>query len=399
MAEPLFSSRSIKPGNSIASDPNCSACRLDRKCKSPKMGVTGEGKQGILFIAEAPGKREDIEGEQLIGDAGIYLRGELRKMGLLLDLDCWKINAVNCRPDGNRTPTDTEITYCRPMIMATIEELKPQKIIILGSVALASIIGHRWPGQLGTITNRWRSRMIPDRELKTWLYPTFHPSYIIRSGKDELLANSFSRDLRNAIEHDIPRIDWTIDPEKEIEILVDAEKIRRAIRQIRDNEKLTSFDYETTGLKPYTEGHDIVTASMANGRRCISFPMYPEIRKPWIRFLKSGIPKTGHNIKFEELWSEVILETRVTNWRLCTMQAAHVLDNRKNSSLEFMGYVLDGWLPWGGNMERYKKGKGSNGANRINLIRKAPMRSLLQYGGMDSFVQNRVAHKMVEMGL
>ena len=95
--------------------PNCLKCCLYLKCSSPKMKYTGKGEKDVLIIGEYPGAAEDQQGEQLIGDAGQLLHDELDALGLDLDRDFWKTNALSCRPSTpagtNRKPTKSEIKY------------------------------------------------------------------------------------------------------------------------------------------------------------------------------------------------------------------------------------------------------------------------------------------------
>lgn len=74
----------------------CEKCGLYKHCISPKMPYTGGGRKKILIIAEAPGKIEDEKNIQLIGRCGQELRTVLSDLGLDLDADFWKTNAVTC---------------------------------------------------------------------------------------------------------------------------------------------------------------------------------------------------------------------------------------------------------------------------------------------------------------
>ena len=120
---------------------SCYSCGLYKNCITPKMQPTGKGEKKILVIAEAPGKMEDLHGTQLIGQAGQTLRRYLKKYGVDLDRDCWKTNVIICRPANNKTPTSKQINCCRPNLIKTIEELKPEKILLLGSIALQGFSG------------------------------------------------------------------------------------------------------------------------------------------------------------------------------------------------------------------------------------------------------------------
>ena len=76
--------------------PQCGICGLLHGCQSPKMPVTGEGRLGVLIVAEAPGAEEDKRNEQLVGDAGQELRRACRSIDVDLDRDCWKTNSLIC---------------------------------------------------------------------------------------------------------------------------------------------------------------------------------------------------------------------------------------------------------------------------------------------------------------
>ncbi len=143
------------------------------------MKPTGKGQKKILFIAEAPGKREDEKGIQLIGESGQRLRRTLKKIGLNLDKDCWKTNAIICRPGKNETPDQKKIECCRPNLMKAIKQYDPNVIVLLGGVALASLLGSIWKERPGGIT-KWAGWCIPNHRPNCWIIPTFHPSYLNR---------------------------------------------------------------------------------------------------------------------------------------------------------------------------------------------------------------------------
>lgn len=69
----------------------CEKCGLYKNCLSPKMDYSGEGRKNILIIAEAPGKTEDEQGVQLVGQAGELFKENLNNLGFDLDQDFWKI--------------------------------------------------------------------------------------------------------------------------------------------------------------------------------------------------------------------------------------------------------------------------------------------------------------------
>ena len=141
----FFSAAEIRPAKTLLTlAPKCGKCGLYKTCQSPKMPVTGEGRKKLLIIAEAPGAREDQRGIQLCGESGRLLEKTLRKFGVEMRRDCWLTNALSCRPPKNATPTSEQIAHCRPLVVRAIQELNPEKIILLGGPAVKSVYDWRW---------------------------------------------------------------------------------------------------------------------------------------------------------------------------------------------------------------------------------------------------------------
>lgn len=377
--------------------PKCVACGIYKECESPKMPVTGEGKLKTLVVAEAPGKEEDRKGEQLIGPAGQELRKHLRKIGVNLDRDCWKTNALICRPPKNRTPTQNEIEYCRPHLLNSIKELNPERIILLGSAAINSLIGSLWKKDIGK-TSRWVGWQIPCQTHNAWICPTYHPSYVMREN-NEILNLWFSRHLEEAFE--LEGRPWEVVPDynKRVECIVDTEKAAEVIYYMRDYIGAAAFDYETTMLKPDSKGAQIVCCSITWGLtdvfRCISFPLDHVSQRALRRFIKSPIPKVASNMKFEDRWTKKLLGTNVGNWRWDTMLASHVLDNRLGiTSIKFQAFVRLGFPTYDDHISPFLEG-GNNTVNRI--LSEVDIGQLLLYCGLDSLLELEVAFKQTEL--
>jgi len=394
-------------------------CGLNQTCKGPFMEVGGQGRKGILVIAEAPGQQEDEEyakilsdpiqaeylreggqfiGQQLIGNAGQRVESELAIYGIDLHEDCWKINAVNCRPPKNRTPDGREIAACRPRVLKAIRELKPTWILVLGIAGVESLLGYRWHDEegLGGL-NRWRGMQCPDQELAAWICPTFHPSYVLRCQNNYApeVPLWFGKDIEafaNLVEQN-----WfpTITPHSQI--LSEAGTIGK-LRKILSLDTPIAFDYETTGLKPHTPGHRVVTASIAyQGEEFVesySFEMTERVKPWWIKFLLSNVPKISHKLQFEEKWSRACFDAEVQNWCWDTMLAAHVLDNRGHiSSLKFQTYANFGIIDYSSEIAPYLRADTSLGFNRIE---EALKEKLLEYNALDSFYSYLLYKKQIE---
>jgi uracil-DNA glycosylase family 4 len=355
---------------------NCFKCGLHKTCKSPRMGYTGKGRLGVLIIAEAPGKTEDDQNTQLVGQAGGLLRGVLDRLGFDLDRDFWKINAVNCRPTdkqgNNRKPTAIEIRLCYPRVIETIKRLKPKFIWLMGGVALDSIYMSDFSD---TSITRWRKRCIPDRDLNTWVVPLYHPSFVVRN-KDVKLSNLFEKDIAWAtglLKNYAPPV--FKDYESSVIPLLNPKDIKLALDHLDTDCDLVAFDYETSSLNPYKGQPKVWYASVSDGSSAVSFPMTEEIIPSWRKFLENpNIRKIAHNLKFEDKWSRVVFGCQPKNWYWDTMVTQHVLDGRKKTTgLKFQAYVRYGAKGYDKEIDKYK----TNWA-------KCPVDLALKYCGMDS---------------
>lgn len=387
----------------------CGECRLYQDCLSPRMSPTGEGRKGILVLAEAPGAEEDKRGTQLIGKSGSLLRAELRKLGIDLDRDCRKMNAVNCRPPGNKTPTDTQIACCRTRIMQEISTFKPKVILALGAASMKSLCQHRGVWEYGFPgISQWQGAVIPDQELKCWIVPTYHPAYILRMEDSSIYEMKWREDLlkaKNAAEGPSPTIrNHRNDVEMVLSPSVAANRVKDLYEVLSKQEKpIVAFDYETTGVKPYLDGHKCVCVSFGwrteSGVRALCVPTVEETWPAVASILRdTRIGKCAHNMKFEDLWTRIrgypeLNGFRVQNWEWDSMLAAHVLDNRPQYvGLKFQTYINFGVLGYDDDVAPYIR-TVRKGANSLNNIDDAPKRQLFLYCAYDSLFEYLLMEK------
>ncbi len=154
----------------------CKECRL---WEGKKNYVFGEGKPDaeIIFVGEAPGAEEDIQGRPFVGEAGQLLTKIIEAMGFKRE-DVYIGNIIKCRPPGNRTPLKDEIEACKNYIFEQIEIIKPKIIVTLGSTPLITLYGKNVP--ITKLRGNWFEwRNIP-------VMPTFHPAYLVRNPSKEL---------------------------------------------------------------------------------------------------------------------------------------------------------------------------------------------------------------------
>jgi len=143
--------------------------------------VFGEGNPDadILFIGEAPGREEDLQGRPFVGDAGKLLTRLIEKMGLKRE-DVYIANIVKCRPPLNRDPEEDEIRTCLPFVTRQVEIIAPRVIVSLGRISAHTLIGTKIP------ITKLRGRFSEFRGIP--LMPTFHPAYLLRNPKDKWLV-------------------------------------------------------------------------------------------------------------------------------------------------------------------------------------------------------------------
>jgi len=403
----LLSDKKIDPENSA----NCNKCGLYRSVKTPKMKVSGRGKLGCLMLGEAPGGEEDQCGSQFakFGKAGAFIRSELAARGLDLDGDFYKYNVVNCRPVEagsrgglkNRTPTSEEIVYCRPLVDKAIQDFKPKVIWLMGGSALESF----YRGKLDqTGIGVLRGLAIPDRKHNAIICPLYHPSYMVREDQNPNLHATWKHDLDRAIALlKNPESYWPEWIEPKVEMIRKLPELLAALEYFREQPEI-AIDYETSGLKPYKPGHFIASMAMTavDGLRTIAFPLERvfnwtagEFRqiKMAVRAILSNksIKKVGHNLKFENIWSNEILGINIENQWWCTMIGAHVLDNRSYfTGLKLQAYINFGIYPWNAEVDHFLTDADKEGFNKIH---KALLSDLLYYNGLDTFWAARLKQK------
>jgi len=114
-----------------------SKCRLCRLCEGTTNSVPGEGssRAEVMFIGEAPGKAEDLQGMPFVGAAGKFLAVMLKEIGMERE-DVFITNIVKHRPPDNRDPLEDEVEACFPYLDAQINAIKPKLIVTLGRHAM-----------------------------------------------------------------------------------------------------------------------------------------------------------------------------------------------------------------------------------------------------------------------
>lgn len=351
------------------------------------MEPTGKGRKGFLIIAEAPGADEDKRGTQLVGKAGQFLRAELKRIGVDLDGDCWKTNAIICRPPNNKKPTPEQIDACRPNILRALEKYDPHSVILLGGSAIRALIGHAWksdPGGVGV----WHRARIPCQKPNVWIFPTFHPSHLIREDTPKVTLKFFRRELKTAFNWAKEK-PWDRPPDwrKDIEVIYDPERAARILRKMMAKGGRVAFDYETNMLKPDDEKSNIVCAGVCwEGAKTIAFPFIGEAKTALGELLRGPeLEKIAHNNKFEMRWTRAVYGHGVRKMIWCTMQAEHALDVRRGIlSLKHLAFREFGMPIYNDHIEGFLMADSKDyGAYTENRIKEIDLKDLMLYCGLD----------------
>jgi len=156
----------------------CEKCPQLARSRTQTVFGVGNIEARIMFVGEAPGADEDLQGEPFVGKAGQLLTKIIETMGVKR-ADVFIANVLKCRPDmppgssGNRRPTSAEMQTCLPYLRAQIEIIKPEVLVALGSVAMEGLLGSVEP--MSRLRGRWHEfQGIP-------LMATYHPAYLLRN--------------------------------------------------------------------------------------------------------------------------------------------------------------------------------------------------------------------------
>jgi uracil-DNA glycosylase family 4 len=152
--------------------PDCSRCKLHGQGRKQVVFGVGNPDADLMFVGEAPGADEDVQGIPFVGRAGQLLTKMIAAINLERD-QVYIANVIKCRPPGNRNPEADEIATCEPFLFQQIDAVRPKVIVALGSFAAKTLLRSE------ESISRLRGRVFDFRGAK--LIPTFHPSFLLRS--------------------------------------------------------------------------------------------------------------------------------------------------------------------------------------------------------------------------
>ena len=387
----------------------CADCPLhDQSCAKSEVQLIGDGKKNILILTGTMNiKNKSFE----------RLEAELDIVGIDLYNDCYMTSviqstsprhSVSVKKNGKlvtREVTDSQkyIECCRHKVHGFINEMQPTVILAMGDRVMDSLVKHRstFRGMWPSIDN-WVGHCIPDQAYGAWVIPVW-PLNRLYEYESDPNGKVYTRRFREfmkwipeclkkgnpPIRHDEDKIEVIIDDDHAIE------RMEECISYCHKNDHVLSFDYETTGVKPFLPEHKIVCVSLAwKDDLSISFMLN---EKTWPKFneilVDRKIKKCGHNIQFEELWTRIRSpkRERVANWKQDTMLDAHILDNRTGlTGLKLQTYLQFGVAGYDDETNDFLEATYPNDLNRIFEL---PPKTVLKYCALDSLYTLWLAKK------
>ncbi len=156
--------------------------------KSATNTVFGEGnpKSDVMFIGEAPGENEDLEGRPFCGLSGQLLDKMLKFIGLERAKNFYITNTLFWRPPGNRKPTPEELAICKPFVEKHIALISPKVIILVGGTATFSVLGSKDSiSQLRKVISPYNNEYL---KKEVPCFAIYHPSFLLRSPSQKKVA-------------------------------------------------------------------------------------------------------------------------------------------------------------------------------------------------------------------
>ena len=154
----------------------------------------GNPRARVMFVGEAPGRDEDIDGLPFVGRSGQLLDHMLAAIGLNRT-NAYIANVIPWRPPGNRTPTPQETSICLPFTRRQVELADPDVLVCLGSPAAQALLEAK-DGIMKT-RGRWFKYHTGTREIRA--IATFHPAYLLRQPLQKRLAWRDFRAIKQAL--------------------------------------------------------------------------------------------------------------------------------------------------------------------------------------------------------
>jgi len=149
----------------------CQRCPQLASTRNTVVFGSGNADADLMFVGEAPGANEDLQGLPFVGQAGRLLDQLLSEIGLTR-ADVFVANVLKCRPPGNRDPLPQEIDSCQDYLFRQLELIQPKVVCTLGNFA-TKLLRDDMTG-ITRLHGRDELRQVGPRVVR--LYPLFHPA-------------------------------------------------------------------------------------------------------------------------------------------------------------------------------------------------------------------------------
>ena len=354
-------------------DSLCEKCPfLNKRDVDKRVGFKGSNNPDIYFVGLAPGREENLIGQPFVGDAGKFLDKAIN----YYRLENVRFGNVCCCYPGEdtkyETPLSDAIEICSSRVKSDISKTKPRIVVVLGDTAAKGLINVPKIFELNKVIHE----ILPIK-INMEIFPcyySYHPSFFVRRGsyvhEMELMPVKYFIDNSHEIFEMLINKEL-IKLQPTIKILTDFSSIKNFMEEKLFSKDLVAWDYETSGLSPYTfkgkKGHiRTVAFSYMDGSEveAVSFPVdinsingkkwnhtkeILDILKEWLR-IKNTL-KIAHNLSFELLWSRVILGLENFDNFHDTLALAWLKDekaasNKKTNKLDFLVwkyFCTDNW--------------------------------------------------------
>jgi len=173
---------------------DCTRCKLHTLGRTQIVFGVGNPNADLMFVGEAPGGDEDIQGIPFVGRAGQLLTKIIEAIGLSRN-DVYIANVIKCRPPQNRNPEPDEVESCEPFLFRQIDTIEPKVIVALGKFAAQALLRTDAP------ISRLRGRVFEYRG-GAKLIPTFHPAYLLRNPASKREVWEDMKVVRNLLKSD-----------------------------------------------------------------------------------------------------------------------------------------------------------------------------------------------------
>ncbi len=178
--------------------PDCSRCKLHGLGRRHVVFGVGNPNADLMFVGEAPGHDEDVQGIPFVGRAGQLLTKIIEAINLTRD-DVYIANVIKCRPPENRNPEPDEVDTCEPFLFRQVQVIRPRIIVALGTFAARALLRSKEP------ISRMRGQIFKYGD--ALLIPTFHPAYVLRNPASKRDVWEDMKKVRDLLASGTPRRD------------------------------------------------------------------------------------------------------------------------------------------------------------------------------------------------